>query len=250
MSETQDAREVQPVLEELLPSLPARTRFEETSAALEAAALIRTFRRHALSASGTHGISQTELAQRTGLTPARISQLEKGDGSNGPTYAVLRKIAHACGIEWAVFMHRLAASVAARNDIGAVADVPSVVPKDLIPAAEQHPRPSPIDIHVGTRIRLRRTLLGMSQEQLGDALGIRHQQVQEYESGVHRVSAARLFDLSRVLDVSLSFFFEEMPDNLMSSNDLTYTLLNVIRCPGLPREQPDAAVALAHQATL
>jgi transcriptional regulator with XRE-family HTH domain len=78
-------------------------------------------------------------------------------------------------------------------------------------------RPSPIDVHVGSRIRLRRTLLGMSQEQLGEALGLTFQQVQKYERGVNRVGASRLFDLSRVLDVPISFFFDDMPDTLTSS---------------------------------
>jgi transcriptional regulator with XRE-family HTH domain len=78
-------------------------------------------------------------------------------------------------------------------------------------------RPSPIDVHVGARIRLRRTLLGMSQERLGEALGLTFQQVQKYERGVNRVGASRLFDLSRVLDVPISFFFDDMPDSLASS---------------------------------
>ncbi len=90
-----------------------------------------------------------------------------------------------------------------RPESGAVAD------KDV--------RPSPIDVHVGTRIRLRRTLLGMSQERLGDALGLTFQQVQKYERGVNRVGASRLFDLSRVLDVPISFFFDDMPDGLSGS---------------------------------
>ncbi len=81
-------------------------------------------------------------------------------------------------------------------------------------APEKDGRPSPIDVHVGTRIRLRRTLLGMSQERLGDALGLTFQQVQKYERGVNRVGASRLFDLSRVLDVPISFFFDDMPDSL------------------------------------
>ena len=72
-------------------------------------------------------------------------------------------------------------------------------------------RPSPIDVHVGSRIRLRRTLLGMSQERLGEALGLTFQQVQKYERGVNRVGASRLYDLSRVLDVPISFFFDDMP---------------------------------------
>lgn len=81
-------------------------------------------------------------------------------------------------------------------------------------SGERESRPSPIDVHVGSRIRLRRTLLGMSQERLGEALGLTFQQVQKYERGVNRVGASRLFDLSRVLDVPISFFFDDMPDNL------------------------------------
>ncbi len=76
---------------------------------------------------------------------------------------------------------------------------------------EREHRPSPIDVHVGSRIRLRRTLLGMSQERLGEALGLTFQQVQKYERGVNRVGASRLYDLSRVLDVPISFFFDDMP---------------------------------------
>ncbi len=71
-------------------------------------------------------------------------------------------------------------------------------------------KPNPIDVHVGARMRLRRTLLGMSQEKLGEALGLTFQQVQKYERGANRVGASRLFDLSRVLDVPVSFFFDDM----------------------------------------
>ena len=81
-------------------------------------------------------------------------------------------------------------------------------------AAERESRSSPIDAHVGARIRLRRTLMGMSQERLGEALGLTFQQVQKYERGVNRVGASRLFDLSRVLDVPISFFFDDMPEPL------------------------------------
>ncbi len=80
--------------------------------------------------------------------------------------------------------------------------------------AERESRSSPIDAHVGARIRLRRTLMGMSQERLGEALGLTFQQVQKYERGVNRVGASRLFDLSRVLDVPISFFFDDMPEPL------------------------------------
>ncbi len=79
-------------------------------------------------------------------------------------------------------------------------------------------RPSPVDVHVGARIRLRRTLLGMSQERLGDALGLTFQQVQKYERGVNRVGASRLFDLSRILDVPISFFYDNMPGAQGSSS--------------------------------
>ncbi len=71
-------------------------------------------------------------------------------------------------------------------------------------------KPNPVDVHVGSRVRLRRTLLGLSQEKLGDALGLTFQQVQKYERGANRIGASRLFDLSRVLEVPVSFFFDEM----------------------------------------
>ncbi|HEX7970326.1 MAG TPA: helix-turn-helix transcriptional regulator [Stellaceae bacterium] len=70
--------------------------------------------------------------------------------------------------------------------------------------------PNPIDIHVGSRVRLRRTLLGMSQEKLGEAIGLTFQQVQKYERGANRIGASRLYDLSRVLDVPVSFFFDDI----------------------------------------
>lgn len=75
-------------------------------------------------------------------------------------------------------------------------------------------KPNPIDVHVGARVRLRRTLLGMSQEKLGEALGLTFQQVQKYERGANRVGASRLFDLSRVLDVPVSFFFDDMSQDV------------------------------------
>jgi transcriptional regulator with XRE-family HTH domain len=75
---------------------------------------------------------------------------------------------------------------------------------------QKYDKPNPTDVHVGARVRLRRTLLGMSQEKLGDAIGLTFQQVQKYERGANRVGASRLYDLSRVLDVPVSFFFEDM----------------------------------------
>lgn len=75
-------------------------------------------------------------------------------------------------------------------------------------------KPNPIDVHVGQRVRLRRTLLGMSQEKLGEAIGLTFQQVQKYERGANRIGASRLFDLSRVLDVPVGYFFEEMANGV------------------------------------
>ncbi len=72
-------------------------------------------------------------------------------------------------------------------------------------------RPNPIDSHVGSRVRLRRMLLGMSQEKLGEHLGLTFQQVQKYEKGVNRIGASRLFDLSQVLGVPIQFFYDEAP---------------------------------------
>lgn len=71
----------------------------------------------------------------------------------------------------------------------------------------------PVDVHVGNRVRLRRTLLGISQEKLGRELGLTFQQIQKYEKGANRVGASRLFQISQILDVPPSFFFDDMPDN-------------------------------------
>lgn len=70
-------------------------------------------------------------------------------------------------------------------------------------------KPNPIDIHVGSRVRLRRMLVGMSQEKLGDKMGLTFQQIQKYEKGANRIGASRLYRLSRILDVPVQFFFED-----------------------------------------
>lgn len=75
-----------------------------------------------------------------------------------------------------------------------------------------HPKtPNAIDVHVGSRVRLRRMMLGMSQEKLGDHLGITFQQVQKYEKGTNRVGASRIQAIARVLSVPVAFFFENAP---------------------------------------
>ena len=71
--------------------------------------------------------------------------------------------------------------------------------------------PNPIDKHVGSRVRMRRMMLSMSQEKLGDALGLTFQQVQKYEKGTNRIGASRLQQISQILQVPVSFFFEGAP---------------------------------------
>lgn len=77
---------------------------------------------------------------------------------------------------------------------------------------------SAIDIHVGRQIRLQRTLLGLSQEQLAQGLSITFQQIQKYERGANRVSASRLWDISQILEVDISYFFNNMSSSTKSSS--------------------------------
>ena len=74
--------------------------------------------------------------------------------------------------------------------------------------------PNPVDIHVGKRLRVRRTLLGLSQEMLGEAVGLTFQQIQKYERGSNRIGASRLHQFSLILDVPMEFFFEDVPGDL------------------------------------
>jgi transcriptional regulator with XRE-family HTH domain len=75
-------------------------------------------------------------------------------------------------------------------------------------------RPRPVDVHVGSRVRLRRTMLGMSQGKLGAAIELTFQQVQKYERGTNRIGASRLYQLGKVLDVPVSYFFDDMPPEI------------------------------------
>nr|WP_294916007.1 helix-turn-helix domain-containing protein [uncultured Neokomagataea sp.] len=77
------------------------------------------------------------------------------------------------------------------------------------------------DVHIGNRIRLRRTLMGLSQESLGEALGVTFQQVQKYERGANRVSASRLFELAQALDVPVGFFYDGQPQAEVQKEQLT-----------------------------
>ena len=78
--------------------------------------------------------------------------------------------------------------------------------------------PSPVDVHVDARLRQRRALLGMTQTNLSDAIGVSYQQMQKYERGMNRISASRLFALSRVLDVPVEYFFDDMPTAVAASS--------------------------------
>ncbi len=79
--------------------------------------------------------------------------------------------------------------------------------------------PNPIDKHVGSRVRMRRMMLGMSQEKLGDALGLTFQQVQKYEKGTNRIGASRLQQISSILQVPVAFFFEGAPGDVSQQDD-------------------------------
>lgn len=78
----------------------------------------------------------------------------------------------------------------------------------------------PVDVHVGKRIRHRRWMVGMTQQQLGEVVGIKFQQIQKYETGMNRVSASRLWDIATALDVSISFFFEGLDDEVVSMEEM------------------------------
>lgn len=79
--------------------------------------------------------------------------------------------------------------------------------------------PHPVDVHVGKRIRHRRWLVGMTQQQLAESVGIKFQQIQKYETGANRVSASRLWDIADALDVEVSFFFEGLDNDGAEQED-------------------------------
>lgn len=96
-------------------------------------------------------------------------------------------------------------------------------------------KPNPVDIHVGGRVRFRRMLLGMSQERLGERLGLTFQQVQKYEKGINRIGASRLYDLAHVLGVPVQFFYDEAPgayDHTTGTRDV----------PGMADQQTESQI--------
>ncbi len=110
----------------------------------------------------------------------------------------------------------------------------------------------PVDAHVGQRIRHRRWMLGMTQQQLGDAVGIKFQQIQKYETGMNRVSASRLWDIAQALDVTIAFFFEgldseyaeapgnpvtDMPNNLLADKEAMELIRSYYAIPETQRRR-------------
>lgn len=81
--------------------------------------------------------------------------------------------------------------------------------------------PNPVDKHVGSRVRMRRIMLGMSQEKLGEALGLTFQQIQKYEKGTNRIGASRVQQIGDVLQVPVSFFFEGGPSSSVATEGLS-----------------------------
>ena len=93
---------------------------------------------------------------------------------------------------------------------------------------------NPVDVQVGSRVRLRRMLIGMSQERLGELLGLTFQQVQKYEKGLNRIGAGRLFDIARILGVSIDYFYEGLigtPSRGFSENDASPPVIEFISSP-------------------
>lgn len=79
--------------------------------------------------------------------------------------------------------------------------------------------PHPVDLHVGKKLRARRTMLGMSQEEIGEAVGITFQQIQKYERGLNRIGSSRLYEFACILGVGVSFFFEDFYENQPSDTN-------------------------------
>ncbi len=98
-------------------------------------------------------------------------------------------------------------------------------------------RATPMDVHIGARIRLRRTGLGMSQEKLGEAIGLTFQQVQKYERGTNRVVASRLHDLSVALNVPISFFYDDLSTELADRHDASPAAQAGRRANGFAEQQ-------------
>ena len=98
---------------------------------------------------------------------------------------------------------------------------------------------NPIDVHVGARLRARRTLLGLTQMALGDAMGMTFQQLQKYEKGSNRISASRLYDVSKLFDVDIGYFFDEMGQAIESESPAQLSRQKSKRSPRKPPKSED-----------
>jgi transcriptional regulator with XRE-family HTH domain len=101
---------------------------------------------------------------------------------------------------------------------------------------------NPIDVHVGARLRARRTLVGLSQTVVGDAIGITFQQLQKYEGGSNRISASRLYDLSQILDVDTAYFFDGMDQATQSESPALLSRRKSTRPPKKPTKSEDPLI--------
>jgi transcriptional regulator with XRE-family HTH domain len=79
--------------------------------------------------------------------------------------------------------------------------------------------PHPVDVHVGRKLRIRRTAMGKSQEEIGEAVGITFQQIQKYERGLNRIGASRLYEFSQLLEIPVGYFFENLNENVPENTD-------------------------------
>jgi len=97
-------------------------------------------------------------------------------------------------------------------------------PEKHIRGRKNEASPNPVDVHVGNRMRLRRTLLGFSQQYLARKIGVTFQQIQKYEKGWNRIGASRLWNISKVLGVSMDFFFEDMKKDVENQSPMMLSL--------------------------
>ena len=102
--------------------------------------------------------------------------------------------------------------------------------------ASKRSGPHPIDVYVGSRVKLRRMILGMSQETLGKSLGLTFQQIQKYEKGVNRIGASRMFELSQLLDVPVQFFYDGFgaaprPANGFAEDETGESVMDLVNSP-------------------
>ena len=104
--------------------------------------------------------------------------------------------------------------------------------------------PNPVDVHVGSRLRLRRTLLGMSQQRLAAAIGLTFQQVQKYERGANRISAGRLLEMADALEVPVSFFFDQLQAAEPSAGPIT--AISATLSIGIPHKRETLELARAY----